>query len=770
MKKLILILLAFSLMFTLFSCDNNKGGPETMYDEYLDAGNRGNTIAGSFIKCLEVSPEAAEPLINDQGMSGLRAPNHLHNTREGFSYKTTQSGENGAIIFTFPQVESLGYMYIWNYNGNGNTANGLKDIKIEYSIDRKNWKTLRSGEFQLSEALNEENEKYGGNAANNLNDGKRTPIDFKGVPAKYVKITPLSNHGGSEYGLSEVRFFRYKTRPTAGSVLAVTAESPLNKSRNARALTNNIGLSDLYSAAATHDNNPEHMWYTDSTNASDAMIIIDLVGNYPLEKMVIWNFNDPSRTDSGMRKVRIEYTSKSPNSIKDGKIDYTGGNWETLDTFTIPQATGEEKLSPSLTIDLKNIHAQHIRIIPESNYGGSGFGLSAIRLFAGKGWAVEPAREWTGLFSNEGTFPYQLSGHRPRNGFGWLAADGIYTIHMNGSDMVGSATESSKTLFLFSDTAMGNFMNYSGTFGKHGDSMLFGDMRNHTMATLIGNKPDPRNLQFYMHSGNDFGNIFNRISWAQELVRIDNKLYSFAMRFSGWEPTQYDLVEFKIADNGFPDFSMKPKVRDAFPIKDKEDIYIYDFSAALLDNTASGGASPNPDGYIYIYGLLSWNDGFWLYKSPIVGRVEPENITDRNHWRFWTGSEWSPNLKNAANINADGSDVSSEYSVSYISDGPFAGKFMMTYTKDTMFNELRFRIGDTPYGPFGDATTFYYCPDVYSILKDTGVDDIYTYNAKAHPHLSAEGELLISYNVNSRSFKTAMEFLHPQFLKMFTIE
>ena len=767
LKKILAVLPILFLLLT--ACDNEDSSIH-MPVESLSAGNRGTPITGSFIHCEEVVPSEAVSLVNDWGMSGLRAPNHLHNTESNSSYVSKKKGADGAVTFVLPQVEALGYMHIWNYNANGDTTKGMKEVKIQYSTDGEAWYCIGNGEYTLSEALTSENEKHGGNAANNQNDANRSPIDFMGVPAKYIKIVPKSNYGGSGYGLSEVRFFRYKTRPSEGSILAVSADSPLCSSSVSSSLTNNWGMSDLYSAEATVSNDPAVMWYTESDNASDAMIVLNLDGNYPLSKLVLWNYNASSKTDSGICEFKLAYTVKSPYSASDGVINYMGGDWIGLDTYTIPEATGDDGLAPSLVIDLENIHAQHLRITPISNHGGTGFGLSALRLFTGSGWAVEPSVEWTGLFSSEGSFPYQLSTHSPRGGYGWLAADGIYSVNMNGSDMPGSADSSTKTVFLFSDTAVGNFKNFSGSFGKHGDNLGPSEVRNHSMATLTGNMPDPRNLQVYLHAGGGYGNIFGFDAWAQELIRVGDNLYSWAMRYRGWDPYQYDLVKFDIGEDGFPSFLRRAKVTDAFPIRETEGIYTYEFSAAAFDNTETGMASPSPDGYIYIYGLLSWNDGFWLQKSPIVARIEPSNFEDRSQWKFWTGTSWDSELKNSVNINASGSDVSSEYSISYINDGMFAGKYMMTYTKDTMFNELCFRVSDTPYGPFGEPSTLYYSPEVHTILEDIGVDDIYTYNGKAHPHISAKGELLMTYNVNSRSFKTAMEFLHPQFLNMFTIE
>ena len=764
-KKILAVLLAVCVVLSLSSFYNIAKGATEMSVDYYNSEN--TPIVGSFIRCENVMPAAANITANDMGMSGMRAPNHLHNTAAEYSYLGNSTGLSGAVTYTFSQVEALGYIYVWNYNG-GNTKSGMKDVKIEYSVDNLTWFSLGSGEYQLTEATASENTNYGGNAANNQNDRKRTPIDFKGVPAKYVRIIPISNHGGSGYGLSEVRFFRYKTRPTDYSALAATATAPLSNSKSANMLTSGAGLSDLYSNTATHSNLPADMWKSEST-AQNSFVVIDLEGNYPLRSLAIWNYNDPQGLDNGMQNVKIEYTVKSPNKIDNGVIDYAGGDWQTLGTYTLPKGTGEAHMPSSLTIDLENKHAAYIKITPETNHGSTGYGLSAVRLFCGNGYAVEPSIEWTGMFSNEGNFPYQISAQNGRDGYGWLSADGVYSVHMNGGDMPGAATKNSKTVFLFSDTAVGNFKNFSGTYGKHGDNMSKPDMRNHSMATLTGNTPDPRNLQFYLHSGNDYGNIFGRTSWAQELVKIDNKLYSWAMEFSGWDPSKYDLVEFDIAKDGFPVFNKKPAVTDGFPILVKDGIYRYDFSAALLDNTASGGSSPAPDGYIYIYGMKSWNDGFWTQKAPIAARVLPSEFKDINKWRFWNGSAWDADIKKSENINTNGSDVSSEYSVSFMENGLYAGKYIMVYTKDTMFNELCFRVGDTPIGPFGDGATLRYSPDVAKIIEQSGVGDGYTYNGKAHPHLSNKGELLMSYNVNSPSYSTAMEFLHPQFLVMFTI-
>jgi hypothetical protein len=62
-------------------------------------------------------------------------------------------------------------------------------------------------------------------------------------------------------------------------------------------------------------------------------------------------------------------------------------------------------------------------------------------------------------------------------------------------------------------------------------------------------------------------------------------------------------------------------------------------------------------------------------------------------------------------------------------------------------NWLSMYVGDSPVGPFENATRLHYCNE------PKGGKGIYTYNAKGHPHISKQGELLVSYNVNTTSWE-----------------
>jgi hypothetical protein len=72
------------------------------------------------------------------------------------------------------------------------------------------------------------------------------------------------------------------------------------------------------------------------------------------------------------------------------------------------------------------------------------------------------------------------------------------------------------------------------------------------------------------------------------------------------------------------------------------------------------------------------------------------------------------------------------------------------------------RIGQTPYGPFGEVIELYETPE--------SKNGLLTYNAKAHPVLSRSGELLISYNTITFDFwndiKKDASIYYPRFFKI----
>ncbi len=82
-------------------------------------------------------------------------------------------------------------MHIWNTNAPDYWADGMQDIVIDISTDGATWTEV--GEFRIPMA-----------DATSTYEGLDL-YDFAGTQAQYVLITGLSNHGGSCFGLSEIR-------------------------------------------------------------------------------------------------------------------------------------------------------------------------------------------------------------------------------------------------------------------------------------------------------------------------------------------------------------------------------------------------------------------------------------------------------------------------------------------------------------------------------------------------------------------------------------
>ena len=88
---------------------------------------------------------------------------------------------------------------------------------------------------------------------------------------------------------------------------------------------------------------------------------------YKLGQMQIWNTNDPSHLDWGMRDVAIDYST-------DGEVWLPGGE------FTFPQASGLSTYEGDEGPHLNDIEARYLLITALNNYGGKCFGLSEFRV------------------------------------------------------------------------------------------------------------------------------------------------------------------------------------------------------------------------------------------------------------------------------------------------------------------------------------------------------------------------------------------------------
>lgn len=342
---------------------------------------------------------------------------------------------------------------------------------------------------------------------------------------------------------------------------------------------------------------------------------------------------------------------------------------------------------------------------------------------------------------------------------GWIGADGVYVVPLNGVERHGEADQT-RTMFWFSDSIIGNV---------ESDSLQTGwEMVHNSVGYMEGADPDPSKISFHWRKGDSGealsmfepttpGTSKDQYYWLGDGFfnhALDSSIYIFAYLIKNVPGGVYPFDDVGVSlivlpKDSQPPFENQRQIAAPFFKKDSKGKGKVVFGISVLANTVGAGA-PDPDGYIYIYGVRG------PQKELLVARVEDKNFESFDKWTFWDGSDWTTDMDEAEALT---NRISNEMSVSFMEDG----RVMAVYQLDTNSPTVAIQVGRTPMGPFQPFKAIFETPEIYEDI------DFYTYNAKAHPHLSKPGELLISYNVNSFDFLDDIHrhphHLRPRFIK-----
>jgi hypothetical protein len=96
-------------------------------------------------------------------------------------------------------------------------------------------------------------------------------------------------------------------------------------------------------------------------------ILYDFQKVFALGQMTIWNTNDPSHLDCGMRDVAIDYSTD-------------GITWQNAGEYTFPQASGLSTYEGAAGPNLNDIEARYLLITALTNYGGACYGISEMNV------------------------------------------------------------------------------------------------------------------------------------------------------------------------------------------------------------------------------------------------------------------------------------------------------------------------------------------------------------------------------------------------------
>ncbi len=154
------------------------------------------------------------------------------------------------------------------------------------------------------------------------------------------------------------------------------------------------------------------------------------------------------------------------------------------------------------------------------------------------------------------------------------------------------------------------------------------------------------------------------------------------------------------------------------------------------------------------------------YRQPAAGptqiilaRVPAGAVEQMERWEFKTRGGWSAKLGDAAPV---ASNVTTEFSVSRV-EHLGGASWVLIHSEPFFGDRILARTADYPFGPWSPATA------VYRVAPLDRQKKHFTYAAKAHPELSAPGELLVSYVVNSLDFgesSSNANIYRPRFVRV----
>ncbi len=142
--------------------------------------------------------------------------------------------------------------------------------------------------------------------------------------------------------------------------------------------------------------------------------------------------------------------------------------------------------------------------------------------------------------------------------------------------------------------------------------------------------------------------------------------------------------------------------------------------------------------WTYVYGYRGHLDRLEQPKWLYLARAPRGHVTDLGRWSYATGSGWSADLAQAAELPTR---VDSGFGIARVKDR--YALITRRPSADLADGAILAYLAASPAGPFGDrdSALIYRAPETSS--------GWYVYQARVHPQLSRHGRIVMSYNVNT---------------------
>lgn len=302
-------------------------------------------------------------------------------------------------------------------------------------------------------------------------------------------------------------------------------------------------------------------------------------------------------------------------------------------------------------------------------------------------------------------------------GPGWIGGDSTYSVQLPDE----------RTLWLFSDSLIGTVT--SSGEPQPGMTMvhnaLVAEDESGRLSTRTAEGPesffaDPSESTYY---------------WVQDA------------KVEGGELIVFLSLTRQVGEHGF-EWERNAIARVSLP----------DLTVTQIEEDASGGSIAWGAGlmttatHTYVYGIDDRGDTKHLH----LARADAGALADTAQWEYRTEDGWSDDAGRSARLT-DG--VANELSVTPYEDGYL---MISSDTSEPFSPDIHAWTACSPHGPWEDPQTIYETPE-------SAPEDHFTYNAHGHPEISEDGELLISYNVNTFDFDELMgnpTIYRPKFITL----
>lgn len=181
-----------------------------------------------------------------------------------------------------------------------------------------------------------------------------------------------------------------------------------------------------------------------------------------------------------------------------------------------------------------------------------------------------------------------------------------------------------------------------------------------------------------------------------------------------------------------------------------------DFPFSNRNNVHYGHSVINKKDFTYIYGSWSTKDSTALHVAR--GKYD-ENAKRLKSFEFFDGKGWNSDSMKSAPLNGIGQQVPEQFSV-FQHGNIFV---LILQARELGNGNIYSYISDAPTGPWRNEQLLYHTTE-----QENRKDEVFTYNAMAHPQYIEDRKLLISYCVNS--FKVAnihevnTDYYRPKFI------